>query len=292
MSTSVLRLVPLAAALFVPACALSPAEPVGPPAKETIRAVTASNRLLSFNAGQPQKILSSKALTGLRNGDRLIGIDYRVAKGQLFGLGASGQLYRIDAVSAVATPVGSPVALPEGREFGFDFNPTVDRIRVVSDAGFNLRLHPDTGAAVDFAPDNAGFQPDGVLAYVAGDRHIAARPDILAAGYTYNADDEKLTTNYAIDGALGTLAMQGSREGASPTVSPNLGVLTTIGELGTGALADAHLDISDITNTALAALTPEGGTTQLYRVDLESGKASVIGPIGDGGALLGIAIEP
>jgi hypothetical protein len=29
--------------------------------------------------------------------------------------------------------------------FGFDFNPTVDRIRVVSNTGQNLRLHPVTG---------------------------------------------------------------------------------------------------------------------------------------------------
>jgi hypothetical protein len=33
-----------------------------------------------------------------------------------------------------------------GSSFGFDFNPTVDRIRVQSDADQNLRLNPATGA--------------------------------------------------------------------------------------------------------------------------------------------------
>ena len=50
---------------------------------------------------------------------------------------------------------GAPAFTPalSGTAFGFDFNPTVDRIRVVSDTGQNLRLNPDTGAvaAVDGA---------------------------------------------------------------------------------------------------------------------------------------------
>jgi hypothetical protein len=33
-----------------------------------------------------------------------------------------------------------------GTSFGFDFNPTVDRIRLVSDSGQNLRLNPNSGA--------------------------------------------------------------------------------------------------------------------------------------------------
>lgn len=283
-----------AAGLGLLACTAMAAEPQTPPKEPTsVFAVTAAHELIRFAPTAPADILDRKPLQGLAAGDTLLGIDYRVARGVLYALGSSGQLYMVNTDSGALTPVGDgrlPLALPAGRS-GFDFNPAADRIRVVA-GNFNLRLHPDTGAAVDFAPDNSGFQPDGVLAYVAGDRHIARTPDIIAAGYTYNSDNEKLTTNYAIDAALGTLVMQGSREGASPVVSPNLGVLSTVGELGTGALADAHLDISDITNTALAALTPDGGSTQLYRVDLESGEATAIGPVGDGGALLGLAIEP
>ena len=37
----------------------------------------------------------------------------------------------------------------KGSAFGVDFNPAADRVRVVSNLGQNLRLHPDTGAQVD-----------------------------------------------------------------------------------------------------------------------------------------------
>lgn len=293
MSPSVLRLAPLAGALLVSACALGTAEPVGPPAKETIHAVTASGRLLSFNAGQPQKILTDKPLSGLRSGERLVGIDYRVAKGQLFGLGASGQLYRIDAATAAATAIGTPASLPEGREFGFDFNPTVDRIRVVSDAGFNLRLHPDTGAVIDADAAQPGVQLDGRLAYDAADRMAGHAPRIVAAGYTYNKDNEKITTNYALDGAAGTLVHQGTKEGVAPAVSPNTGRLYTVGMLGTGPFERASLDISDVSNAAFAGINAIAGRpTRWYRIDLASGAATFIGTVGGGEPITGSAIEP
>lgn len=291
MTRNTLRLAALAAAATLAACAGPAPETLGPVARETIHAVTASNRLLSFNAGQPQKILSRRSLTGLRDGDRLLGIDYRVARGQLFGLGRSGQLYRIDATSAVATPVGTPVALPSGSEFGVDFNPTVDRIRVVSDQGFNLRLHPDTGAVVDGDPNQSDVQFDGRLAYDAGDRLAGQSPRIVSAGYSYNKDNEKITTNYALDGAGGMLVHQGTKEGVAPAVSPNTGRLYSVGALGTGPFAQSSFDISDVSNAAYAGIT-EAARTRWYRIDLASGKASFIGTVGGGEPITGSAIEP
>lgn len=282
----------LAAAAFVSNAAA--ATPGGLSKEPTsVYALTASHELIHFDPARPADILHRHKITGLAGGESLVGIDYRVARGVMYALGSSGQLYTVDTGTATLTPVGDKrlaINLPKGR-FGFDFNPAADRIRVVS-GNFNLRMHPDTGAAVDATPDQSSFQPDGVLAFVAGDRYMARTPNIIAAAYTYNSENEKLTTNYAIDGKLGTLVIQGSRENTQPVVSPNTGVISTLGELGTGPLADAHFDISDISNTALAALTPEGGKTQLYRIDLETGKATAIGPIGDGAALLGLAIEP
>lgn len=280
-------------AALLAACATTPPETVGPPARETIHAVTAANRLLAFNAGQPQKILSDKALVGLRAGDRLVGIDYRVAKGQLFGLGASGQLYRIEAATAQATAIGPPVALPAAGEYGVDINPTVDRLRVVTDTGVNLRLHPDTGAVVDGDPAQPGVQFDGPLAYDAGDRLAGHVPRLVAAAYTYSKDNEKITTNYALDGAAGMLVHQGTKEGVTPMVSPNTGRLYSVGLLGTGPFARASFDISDVSNTAYAGITArDGEPTRWYRVDLTSGKATLIGTVGGGEAIVGSAIEP
>lgn len=282
----------LLTALALAGCATTPNETVGPPAKEFIDAVSTSNQLVRFNAGQPQKLLSSRPLTGLAAGDTLIGVDYRVAKGQLFGLGTSGQLYRIDTRTAAASPVGAPTALPrEGAtEWGFDFNPTVDRIRVVNDAGFNLRLHPDTGALVDGDPNQPGVQFDGRLAYDPADANAGKAPGIVAAGYTYNKDNDKITTNYALDGRLGLLVHQGSKEGAQPVVSPNTGRLYTVGSLGIGSFQRATLDISDVSNTAYSAVTT-GQKSVWYRIDLATGRATRIGTVA-GEALVGAAIEP
>lgn len=291
MIPSVLRIAAPVAATLIAACTTLVSESAGTPARETIHAVTASNRLLAFNAGQPQKILSRRALTGLREGDRLVGIDYRVAKGQLFGLGRSGQLYRIDAASGAATPVGTPVAMPAGSEFGFDFNPTVDRIRVVSDQGFNLRLHPDTGAVVDGDANQPGVQFDGRLVYDSSDRMAGQVPRIVAAAYTYNKDNEKITTNYALDGAGGMLVHQGTKEVVTPMVSPNSGRLYSVGALGTGPFEQASFDISDVSNAAYAGIT-EAGRTRWYRIDLASGRASLVGTVGGGEAITGSAIEP
>lgn len=281
-------------ATLLSGCAAPPEEPLGPPAKETVVAVTTQHQLIRFNAGQPRKLLSSVALSGLPAQERIVGLDYRVARGELFALGRSGQLYRIDLATASAMPVGTPMAVAlRGERFGFDFNPTVDRIRVVSDAAQNLRLHPETGAVVDADPRTDGVQTDGALAYDAADVNAGRTPALVAAAYTYNQDNDKITTNYAIDARHGTLVTQGSREGAQPVISPNTGRLFTVGALGTGAFERADFDISDVRNTAYAALTPtEGHATVLYRIDLASGAASRIGRIGRDETLVGMAIEP
>jgi hypothetical protein len=69
--------------------------------------------------------------------------------------------------------------------------------------------------------------------------------------------------------------------------------LRTVGKLGLGPLADAAFDIADVSNAAFAAVrTASGGRTRLYEVDLASGQARLIGTVGDGGPIRGLAIEP
>ena len=123
-----------------------------------------------------------------------------------------------------------------------------------------------------------GVQADPYLRYVWSDVNHARAPDVVAAAYTYNPTNSKITTNYAIDRALGVLVMQGSREGETPVVSPNLGQLRTVGPLGLGALA--------------AVRTASDPKTRLHLVDLNTGKATPLGVVGDGSPLVGMAIEP
>lgn len=264
--------------------------------QDTVYAVTTRHELIRFKADRPAQVLERRSLGGLTAGDSLRGIDYRVARGVLYALAGSGRLYTVDVAQARLVPVtaAAPVPWPvQGDVTGFDFNPTVDRIRVVSSAAQNLRLHPETNAVVDGNPAEPGLQLDGVLHYAVGDRHAGRTPNLAGVAYTYNKKNEKITTNYAIDRTLGALLMQGSAEGTEPVVSPNTGQLRTVGLLGTGPLAEAHFDISDIANTALLAARPAGQTQmRLYQVDLSSGRATDIGVIGQGESLAGMAIEP
>jgi hypothetical protein len=284
----------VAGVALLSACA-GPMETPGALRKETVFAVTGAMDLVQFNAGQPQRVLQRIRVTGLAAGERLLGIDYRVARGVLYALASSGRLYTLDTATGVLRPVGgAPSALPlAGALFGVDFNPAADRIRVVSDSGQSLRLHPDTGAAIDGNPALDGLQGDAALAYARGDVHAGAMPAVVAAAYTYNKKDEKLTTNFAIDRRRGTLAMQGSAEGATPVVSPNTGSLTTVGPLGLGELVDAAFDIADLSGAAFVAVrTAAEPRTRLHLVDLATGQARLIGTVGDGAPLLGLAVEP
>ena len=235
MSTYSFKRLSIAAVILgsLTACTTMTSEPEGAERAEKAVAVTASNKLLKFNAGRPGRILASLNITGLQAGETLLGIDYRVAKDQLYGLGSSGRLHIINEDTAVASAVGVPFAVKlDGTQFGFDFNPTVDRIRVVSNTGQNLRLHPDTGAVIDSNPALEGVQTDGKLMYAAGDLNFGKSPMTVGAAYSYNKADTKITTNFALDAAAGTLVTQGSREGVMPAVSPNTGQLFTIGSLG------------------------------------------------------------
>ena len=275
------------------ACTTMTAEPEGAERAEKAVAVTASNKLLKFNAGRPGRILTTLNITGLQAGETLLGIDYRVAKDQLYALGSSGRLYTLNVDTAIASAVGTPFAVKlDGTQFGFDFNPTVDRIRVVSNTGQNLRLHPDTGAVVDSNPTLEGVQTDGKLAYAAGDMNFGKSPMTVGAAYSYNKADTKITTNFALDAASGALVTQGSREGILPAVSPNTGQLFTIGSLGL-AFNNASFDIQAVSDVAFAALNSDGSMASRWvMIDLKTGAAKSLGAVGGGERVVGIALAP
>jgi len=66
-----------------------------------------------------------------------------------------------------------------------------------------------------------------------------------------------------------------------------------VGSLGLGALADASFDISDVAGTPLVAVrTAADPQTRLYLLDLDTGRATPLGRVGDGSPVIGIAIEP
>ena len=288
----------LIAAAVLAGCAgirLPGAAPAVDPTKrrEVAVAVTVSNQLISFNAGRPGVLLWKRPLKGLQPGETLLGIDYRVKNDTLYGLGSYGQLYTVDTDTGEVAPVGGrlPIAL-DGTEFGFDFNPTVDRIRVASSSGQNLRLHPDTGAVVDALPDQPGLQIDGRLTFDDADRHVGRAARVVGAAYSYNKDNPKITTNFAIDQATASLVTQGTREGVSPAVSPNTGRLLTVGPLNVGPFDTAAFDIHVLTDLGFVALSGRSGQVSRWvEVDLKTGAGRIIGTIAGGEAVRAIALE-
>jgi hypothetical protein len=73
--------------------------------------------------------------------ENIVSIDYRPATGQLYALGSSSRIYFINEKSATA--VDQLYFLRQLLNASLDFNPTVDRIRLVTESGQNLRLHPE-----------------------------------------------------------------------------------------------------------------------------------------------------
>lgn len=225
--------------------------------------LTAKNDLAFFNADNLSNVTTVK-VKGLQYDEKLVGVDFRPNTGQLFGVGSSNRLYTIDAKSGEATQVGSgtfAVGL-NGQAFGVDFNPVVDRVRVVSDAGQNLRLNPDTGAVVDANPMMDGVQPDGTL--------NGATDSIFATAYTNSFTGTPNTVQYGIDVDTDQLFIQNP---------PNNGTQTLVGSLGVDFSAGTGFDIvfKDGTNSAFAA-----SDSSLYSIDLQTGKATLLGNVKDG----------
>ena len=147
-----------------------------------------------------------------------------------------------------------------GASFGFDFNPTVDRIRVVAETGQNLRLNPITGAVSNV---------DGRLAHAPGDPRGTARPVVVASAYTNSVAGATTTQLFGIDVVRDTLVLQNP---------PNPGTIATRGALGVNATSPAAFDITPGNGTPYATFRrARTRGTGLYRIDLATGRATPLG---------------
>jgi hypothetical protein len=248
--------------------------------------------LVTFQVTAPGTFTATAPITGLATGQQLVGIDSRPATGQIFALGydansttGNAQLYTL-ATSGALTPVGGTQTLLLGSNaarVGFDFNPTVDRIRVVGGNGGNYRLNPNNGAIA---------ATDGTLAYAATDANTGQTPGIGASAYTNSYIGSSATTLYNVDETAGRLVRQDP---------PNNGVLNTVGSLGistNGATQPSDLDIyfnpTTGQNTAYlsqstVSLAPiPSATNQLYTVNLTTGATTAAGTLGATGALYSV----
>lgn len=246
-----------------------------------VQTLAAGNTLVTFNSATPGTIASSVAISGVTAGTTLRGIDYRPASPRvLYAISNVGQLYAINARTGSATSVGTP-ALPPISSIGFDFNPTVDRIRVVTQIGQNVRINPDTGALA---------ATDGALAYSVLDGSTGQIPTVAGAAYTNNVAGATSTTLYVIDTRGGLAAARLATQGKG-TVSPNSGTLFTVGSTGVTTASSVGFDISR-DGVAYATLTdPVTGTTSLYTINLATGAATSLGALSGNKTYDGLAVE-
>ncbi|WP_410600302.1 DUF4394 domain-containing protein [Amycolatopsis sp. lyj-90] len=267
--------VTVAASLVAGTAGASSAQAAGLP----VFAISSDGKLMAyFDTATPQVLGWVRLVQGLTCGETyLIGIDFRVQDGLLYGVGNKGCIYTISTPpktpDVVLTKV-SQLSIPlYGKDFGVDFNPAADRLRVISDNGQNLR-HNLTGHVT--VEDTALTTPP-----------ISGRTSgVTAAAYTNNdLKPDTATTLFDIGTATDQVLIQ---------APANNGLLSPTGALGVDAGPIAGFDIySELTNgkttsvSAFAVLNPAAASSPstFYTVNLLTGAATKVGdfplPIGD-----------
>ncbi|MEU0130706.1 MULTISPECIES: DUF4394 domain-containing protein [unclassified Streptomyces] len=274
----------VAASLIAPAFATADAGDPGPFSPRDRAAgsgltgvgLTSAQRLVGFYVGRPGDSWSFGRITGLKGDSKLVGIDFRVQNGKLYGVGDRGGVYTLNSDAEAAKVSQLSVALT-GAHFGVDFNPAANRLRVISDTGQNLRHNIDDPAAprtttVDGTLTNPTMPPSTALG-------------VTGAAYTNNdLDATTATTLFDIDTVNDRVSLQ------SPA---NSGTLAPTGNLGLDAGRSAGFDIyyraSDGSNRGYAALS-NGGRQRLYQVNVLDGGAELLGSFPVGRQVVDIAL--
>lgn len=220
--------------------------------------------LIEIDSEATEPLVRIQKILGVAEGQTLTALDLRPATGELYAMGIDGnvaQLYVLEddgGPTVQATAVGpefSGLRNPAGTAFGMDFNPTIDRIRLVSTADQNVVFNPNDGLTT-IATD---------LFYADGDANADANPAVSHIAYDGNVDGSTATVQRGVDVDLDVLV----------TVANNDGILATIGPLGIDVTEVGGFDVSE-TGTAYAALTTDAGQ-RIYRINLANGTAVDLG---------------
>jgi hypothetical protein len=273
--------------------------------------VTADNKLVQFQSDNTAEV-PSLPIRGLAADEKVVGIDIRPLTGDLYGITNKSRIVKILPRNAEAKYVDSKAVDPAltGSKVGFDFNPTVDKIRVETDAAQNLRIDPITGqlatapvaATPTPAPTTAptptpepspGATPDPTptpapSAATPAPTAPATMPGKPDGNLQYAAGDPGAGTAPKVTAAaytnsfpLGTttelFALDSARRTLVKQDPPNDGTLKTIGGLNQTGDPIAF-DIAE-NNAGYAAISTTSGGTNigLYRVNLTTGAATPVG---------------
>jgi hypothetical protein len=232
--------------------------------------------LVSFSTDRADRGRALGDVQGLAPADEeIVGIDFRVQDGALYAVGRGGGIYTVDTRTLKATKVRQLTVALDGKDFGVDFNPAANALRIVSDKGQNLRQ--------PFATPDAATVVDTPLTLVAPPAAPAAATGVTGAAYTNN-DLDAATSTTLFD--LATVTDQVVIQAPA-----NAGTLSATGATGVDLTGDTGFDIYTSTKGGsagqLSAFAVNGGT--LYSVDLLRGRFAEAGRIG-GGQVTDLAI--
>lgn len=217
-------------------------------------------------------------VSGLDGDTRLVGIDYRVQDGKLYGVGEQGGLYTL-ADTGAATEVGKLSQQLDGEVFGVDFNPAANALRIISDTGQNLRQPFATTPLPDTVADTELTNPAQAPA-----TGTVPATGVVAAAYTNNdAADPTATSLFVLDANVGRIALQSPANG---------GTLAPTGGLGAdieGGGFDIHTG-PDGVNTGYATLAVGNGY-ELHSIDLLNGTATRIGSFDGAVSDIAVAVQ-
>jgi hypothetical protein len=227
--------------------------------------LTDRQQLVVFRSDKPGQVTKIDRVSGLVGDSSLVGIDWRVTDGKLYGVGDQGGVYRLRLNDAQATKVSQLTVALDGTSFDADWNPAANLLRVISDTGQNLRHNVDNAASPlpigQTAADTALSIPPTV----------PVATGVTGAAYTNNDNDPNTaTTLFVLDPSRDQVAIQ------SPA---NAGLLAPTGLLGVRTTGDAGFDIRTTrSGKARGLATLEvNGNRKLYQVNLFTGSVSKIG---------------
>lgn len=163
-------------------------------ADELVGAKRDAHELFFFDSDTPNGDVDHVAVNGIVPDDQIVALALRPSTGGLYAVGAdegvgddeddTAQLYELNYRTGDAAPVG-PRFRVWGKQYGADFNPVTDQLRLVSDADMNLSI----------ALNPFGVTLDRKLTFT----NDPGSPEIVGLAYSNSAFPANGTTAYAID---------------------------------------------------------------------------------------------
>jgi len=243
-------------------------------------------QLLCFRENSPQNTRVIGTVTGLNQGELLLGIDYRSADGSLIGLTNQSRVVTINQQSGATTPLvtltaNNQTVQLQGNSFGFDENPTSKALRIVTNTGLNLRQGNQANGQFPATVTDTALAAPGAQAPTQG---------VAAAAYN-NVDNvtQTATLLFGLDSNLDMLVTQ---------TPANNGLISPIGQLGRDIDVNSQFDIftrvangnNEQLNRGFGVSQAPNQTAVLFEINLETGLTDEPRNFANGVSVVGFAI--